>query len=108
MDAMNGKNSGGQKSVFREQLVTINDLETFRDELLNKIKDLMGGSSGVSGKKWLKSLDVRKLLGISPGTLQTLRINGILPFTKIGGTVYYDYEDIQKVLTQNRVHNTIQ
>ncbi len=107
MDTMNGKNSGRQKSVYREQLVTIDDLETFRDDLLNKIKELMSGLSGMPAKKWMKSLEVRRLLGISPGTLQTLRVNGTLPFTKIGGTVYYDYEDIQKVLTQNRVHNSI-
>ena len=105
MEAINGKNLGRQKQVYREQLVTIDDLETFRDDLLSKIKELMSGSSGMPGKKWLKSLEVRKLLGISPGTLQTLRVNGTLPFTKIGGTVYYDYEDIQKVLAQNRVHN---
>ncbi len=107
MDALNEKNSGRLKSVYREQLITINDLETFRDDLLNRIKELISGSSGIQGKKWLKSLEVRKLLNISPGTLQTLRVNGTLPFTKMGGTVYYDNEDIQKVLAKNRVHNSI-
>ncbi|WP_421878262.1 helix-turn-helix domain-containing protein [Marinoscillum sp.] len=42
---------------------------------------------------------------MSPGTLQNLRINGTLPFTKIGGVIYYDYQDIHKMLTENRVHN---
>jgi hypothetical protein len=36
-------------------------------------------------KQWLKSVDVRKMLNISPGTLQNLRINGTLRYTKIGG-----------------------
>jgi len=45
---------------------------------------------------------VKKLLGISPGTLQNLRINGTLPFTKIGGVILYDYEDIQKMLSNHK------
>ena len=52
-------------------------------------------------KQWLKSNEVRKLLNISPGTLQNLRINGTLTFTKIGGIMYYNYSDIEKVLNGN-------
>lgn len=36
-----------------------------------------------------------------PGTLQNLRINGTLTFTKIGGIMYYNYSDIEKVLNGN-------
>ncbi|WP_369427692.1 helix-turn-helix domain-containing protein [Pontibacter harenae] len=35
---------------------------------------------------------------MSPATLQTLRINGTLPFTKIGGTIYYRAEDIERLM----------
>jgi hypothetical protein len=49
-------------------------------------KKLLRKDSGYKPeKKWLKSSEVKKMLGISPGTLQNLRINGMLPFTKIGG-----------------------
>jgi isocitrate dehydrogenase kinase/phosphatase len=48
---------------------------------------------------------VRKLLGISPGTLQNLRINGTLPYTKIGGVLFYDYEEIKLMIEQNHVQN---
>ena len=48
---------------------------------------------------------VRELLGISPGTLQNLRINGTLPYTKVGGIVYYDQEEIMEVMEKNRIHN---
>ncbi|HZK92963.1 MAG TPA: helix-turn-helix domain-containing protein [Prolixibacteraceae bacterium] len=41
---------------------------------------------------------MRKLLGISPGTLQNLRVNGQLPFSKIGGVLFYDFEDVRKML----------
>jgi len=49
-----------------------------------------------------KQNEVIKLLSISPGTLQNLRLNGILPFTKIGGVLYYGHEDIQKTLQDNK------
>jgi isocitrate dehydrogenase kinase/phosphatase len=39
---------------------------------------------------------------VSPGTLQNLRVNGTLPFTKIGGVIFYDYDDIQRMLEENK------
>ena len=41
---------------------------------------------------------MRKLLNISGGTMQTLRTNGTLPYKKIGHIIYYDIEDIQRML----------
>jgi hypothetical protein len=40
------------------------------------------------------------MLGISPGTLQNLRINGTLPYTKVGGVIYYAYEDLIRVMEE--------
>ena len=82
----------------KDQLLTIGDLENFKDEMLNEIKQIIKESKGQPGKKWLKSTEVKKLLGISHGFLQTLRDTGTLPFTKIGGSIYYDYEDIHAMM----------
>ncbi len=54
--------------------------------------------TGVVPKRWLKSNELRRLLKVSPGTLQTLKLSGIIPYTKIGGVHFYDYEDIQKLV----------
>lgn len=86
-------------------IITTDDLRDFKIELLLDIKKLLAQHSGQFQKKWLKSPEVRELLGISPGTLQTLRINGTLPYTKIGGVLYYEYQDILAVLEANRIHN---
>ena len=86
-------------------IITTEDLKEFKTELLEDIKAIIDNQSGFTPKKWLKSPEVRELLSISPGTLQNLRINGTLPFTKVGGVIYYDYEEIQKILEQNRIHN---
>jgi hypothetical protein len=88
-------------------IITTDDLRDFKLELLDDIKQLLNNQSGQITKKWLKSPEVRKLLGISPGTLQNLRINGTLPYTKIGGILYYDYQEIQEILTENRIHNKL-
>lgn len=79
------------------ELITKEDLREFKGELLKEIEQLMQPGQGQS-KKWLKSAEVRKLLGISPGTLQNLRINGTLRFTKVGSIMYYKLEDINKIL----------
>jgi hypothetical protein len=89
------------------QIVTTDDLRELKIELLESIKRLLKEQSGVPIKKWLKSPDVRKLLGISPSTLQNLRLNGTLPYTRIGGALYYDNEDIQKILLANKKQNRV-
>lgn len=86
-------------------VVTPEDLKAFKLELIEELKKLVAqGSSNVPNQKWLRSHQVRKMLIISPGTLQNLRVNGTLPFTKIGGNIFYEYEDIKKMLEKHR-HN---
>ena len=84
-------------------IVTTEDLIVFKEELLDEIKNIFAQRSHAP-KRYLRSAEVRKLLSISPGTLQNLRINGTLPFSKVGGIVYYPYEGIMQVLQENLVN----
>ena len=79
------------------ELIARQDLREFKNDLLNEIKQIIKPGQGQS-KQWLKSSEVRKLLNISPGTLQNLRINGTLRYSKIGGMMYYKLADIHKLL----------
>jgi hypothetical protein len=79
------------------ELITKEDLQQFGRELLQQFKQLFGQPQ-FSEKQWLKSAEVRKLLKVSPGTLQNLRINGTLSFTKVGGIMYYKLGDINNLL----------
>jgi hypothetical protein len=91
---------------MENNFVTITDLNQMKDELIKTLEQILAlKSTELPVKKWLKSHEVRTLLGISPGTLQNLRINGTLPFSKFGGAIYYDYEDIMKKMNENRIHN---
>lgn len=83
------------------EVLTKDDLNQFKTELFAEISQLLSATPQ-NKQKWLKSKEVLELLTISPGTLQNLRINGTLTFTKIGGTIYYDHEDINKLLERNK------
>lgn len=86
-------------------IITTDDLMVFKMELLDEIRQLLQGHTGQKNKKWLKSTDVMEQLKISPGTLQNLRINGTLPYTKIGGLIYYDSAEIEELMENNKVQN---
>lgn len=80
------------------QIITPEDLEHFRLQLLTELRDLLINSRNPVNNKYLKSREVLKYLNVSPGTLQNLRITGKLNPTKIGGTMYYSMEEIQSLL----------
>ncbi|MEM6843219.1 MAG: helix-turn-helix domain-containing protein [Bacteroidota bacterium] len=82
------------------EIITKQELETFKQELLKALQDLLKGHS-TEHKKWLKTNEVQKILKLSPGTLQNLRINGTLPYTKIGGVYFYPQDEIMKLLQEN-------
>ncbi|WP_026451313.1 helix-turn-helix domain-containing protein [Aequorivita capsosiphonis] len=88
-------------------IITTDDLREFKMELLDDIKNLLSKQSKGKLKRYLKSSEVMDLLQISPGTLQNLRINGTLPYTKVGGIIYYDAEEIQNLMTANRVNHDL-
>ena len=87
------------------KIITPADLNEFIYELLDNIKKLIDDKAERKPIKWLKQPEVKKFLGISTGTLQNLRINGTLPYTKMGGVIYYDYEKIMQAMEDNCVNN---
>jgi hypothetical protein len=80
---------------MKVELVTREDLENFRQSLLADLVRVMRQPEPV--QPWLKSYEVRKLLKISAGTLQRLRTHGILPYSRVGGTILYKYEDVKRL-----------
>ena len=79
------------------EVITKDDLHTFRLQLINDLRELLL-SNQKTVKEWLRSSEVRKLMKISPGTLQNLRITGKLKSAKIGGIHYYRYNDIETLM----------
>ena len=100
----------GHSEVTRNRLVTLEDLKEFKNELKTELKleltmafkALIADQVRQPAKKWLKTWEVRKLLNLSPGTLQTLRDNGTIPFSKIGSIFYYDPSDIDQEIEKRK------
>jgi hypothetical protein len=88
------------------QLVTQQDLLAFKAELIKEIltgvRVLVQDQPQRPPKKWLKSYEVRKLLGICPATLQGLRDNGTIPYSRLGHDCYYDPQDVERELERRK------
>lgn len=50
---------------------------------------------------WIDSQAVMQALGLGKRSLQTLRDNGTLPYSRINGKFYYKVSDIAKLLDKN-------
>lgn len=85
----------------KDELITKADLEQLKSEIKDIIISLIDDK--FSKNKWLKSNEVQKMLGVSYSTLKSLRLKGVLPHSKIGGSIYYNYSDIIKVLNENKI-----
>ena len=51
--------------------------------------------------EWIDGQEVMQTLHISPRTLQSLRDNKVLPYSKIRGKIYYKVSDLEKILEEN-------
>lgn len=80
-----------------QELITKDDLEKFRQSLLNDLTSIMKTSDN-NADEWLRCSDVRKLLKISTGTIQNLRISGKLKSNKVGGIHFYKRSDVEKMI----------
>ena len=82
-----------EKQVLDELSIRLETLKTKLDSLY--------AHSGVAPQKWLNIQQVCMRLSISKRTLQHLRDCGVLPFTKMGGIVFFKPEDVEKMLLLN-------
>jgi len=79
------------------EIITKEDLEAFRQTLLNDLKVLLA-TNKTERKEWLRCADVRKILKVSTGTVQNLRISGRLKSQKVGGIHFYKLTDIENMI----------
>ncbi len=82
------------------EIATKADITNVMLEMKELLKEAL--SKVNMNQKWLKENQVREMLGLSASGLQNLRINGTIPYTKLGGAIYYDYNDLLKILEQNK------
>ena len=80
-------------------LLSKEELDSFKEELISQLKKNQNLESQSS---WMRSKNVRKLLGISDSTLQTFRINGTIPSYKLGTSWFYKYDEIVAALESGK------
>lgn len=103
MTSVKEMNSDQRKQNFyKDQLLTAQDLIEFKEQLILDIKKLLKENSGQPAHKWLKAFEVKKLLRVSESKLQYLRDKGVIPFKKLGGVTYYDYDEIQEIMKSDK------
>jgi hypothetical protein len=99
-----------RQPIQRDQLITLGDLLEFKTSLLQEInillKPLLQQGRKDPEKRWLKADEVRAMLRISAGKLQYLRDKGVIPFTKLGGITYYDYNEIVALMKSGKYENS--
>ena len=80
------------------ELVTKDDLKAFKEDLLQSLTAFLSKQTHRNEKEYLRTKEVRQLLGISNGTLANLRIKGLLKPSKIEGVYYYRLSEIKALL----------
>ena len=83
------------------ELVTKEDLQTLRFQIVGDIKELLDRElrSGGRDLRGFQTKEVRHLLGCSTGKLKSLCAGGRIRTKKIGGTIYYNKDDVKHLLT---------
>ena len=82
-------------------------MEEFKNKVVEELKNFLNEKQTrllqeTKKQKFLKSYQVEKMLGISAGTLQNLRINGTIPFSKVGGTILFEENEILQLIKDNK------
>jgi len=88
-------------------IVTQDDLHALKADLINYLDQLKTDliqkqPQNQPEEVFLKSHQVQRMLAISAGTLQTLRNNGSIPYSKVGGVIFYKKRDILRVIEENQ------
>ena len=92
------------QKIYASQLVTTDDLYELQKRIVEELLSALKIPLQSTQKKWLKSHEVRRMLKISPGTLQNLKNSGAIPFSKMGGIHFYDGEEIQRLLESGKMN----
>lgn len=84
------------------EVITKEDLQAFRMQLLGDIKSLLqqGGETSLGNVEGYKTANVRKILGCSVNKLVSLRVTRKIRTKKIGGTVYYNKGDVKRLVEE--------
>jgi hypothetical protein len=91
--------------VHRDQLITVQDLIDFKQQLIVDIRKLLKEQTGHPSHQWLKAFEIKKMLRLSESKLQYLRDKRLIPFKKLGGVTYYNLEEIEALMNSGKLND---
>ena len=92
--------AAGRANLFEQALAQCPCLQALRKAYPDLvITDEDSSNGGLND--WLDNQDVMLALHISLRSLQTLRSNGTLPYSRINNKIYYRRRDIERILNDN-------
>ena len=97
--------SKAKRAIEMELIIT--SKSDLRDLIGASVRDAINSNSetrnqeGDGPKPWMTNREAQAFYGLSKSTLQRFRNSGKLPFSKIGGRVYYRRSDMVKLLEEN-------
>ena len=83
-------------------VITAEDLERQLQKVVDEVKSAVTITDS-NNVRWIRSKQVKELLGVSDSKLQTMRINRSITYSQIDGTYFYDKDSILSLLEQNKV-----
>jgi hypothetical protein len=84
------------------ELITKEDLDNFKKELIDEIRVLLGEKPKDQEYMWLTGKETREILRVSPGTLAMYTRKGALGVSKIYGKNFYKREEVLKFIENGR------
>jgi len=73
------------------------------DRVAQELQEYVKQTANPMVEKWIDNADACRILKVSFRSLQNYRDNGVLPFSTIGGKIYYKASDIEAVLNHNYI-----
>lgn len=87
-----------EATTFQEMKMTLKHFST-------RIRQIVGKASAKNAEEWLNNQDVCLLMKISPRTLQNLRNNGSIPYTRIERKIFYNKRDIWNFIENRNIQS---
>jgi len=76
-------------------------ITTGLERLRKDVGDIVKKAHNPLQENWLDNQDACRILKVGTRTLQNYRDNGTLPYSNLGGKVFYKASDIEAVLDSN-------
>ena len=89
-----------------DEPITKADLRQMHLLLINEIREMINSretKGNIAAPEWMRSREIRKILNISAGTLQNLRIQGKIRHKKVMGSYYYKRSDLDMLFKEEEL-----